>query len=54
MFWNKNKPPQTKDIQAVKPYYLSYNGNQGYVQVVGRIEKKLNKVLEKKIWIYGN
>jgi hypothetical protein len=45
MFWKKNKPPKTEDIQAVKHYYLSYDGNQGYVQVVGRVEKKFVAVM---------
>ncbi len=40
MFFFKKKLPQTEDIQAVNPYYLSYDGKKGYAQIVGRIEKK--------------
>jgi hypothetical protein len=40
MFWNKNKPPKNEDIQAVKTYYMKYDGKQGYVQVVGKVTKK--------------
>jgi hypothetical protein len=45
MFWNKNNTPQTKDVQGVKPYYLKYDGKQGYVQVVGKITKKFIAVM---------
>jgi hypothetical protein len=45
MFWNKDKPPKNEDIQNVKHYYLSYDGKQGYVQVVGKITKKFVAVM---------
>ncbi len=41
----KNRPPKTKKVQAVIPYYLTYNGETGYVQVVGRITKKFVAVV---------
>lgn len=41
----KNKPPKTKNVQAVKPYYLEYNGETGYAQVVGRIEKEFVAII---------
>ena len=48
-YFPKTKPiekvPQTKDIQDVNHYYLSYDGKQGYAQVVGRIEKKFVAIL---------
>ncbi len=36
----KNKPPKTAKVQAVNPYYLTYNGRTGYAQVVGKVKKK--------------
>ena len=45
MFWKKRKSkatdvPQNKDIKEVRPYYLKYNGQTGFAQVMSRIETK--------------
>ena len=41
----KNKLPKNEDIQAVRTYYISYDGKQGCAQVVGRIEKKFVAIM---------
>lgn len=43
--FGKKKPPKTKHIQSVIPYYLEYDGNKGYAQVTGRVEKKFVAVV---------
>jgi len=43
--FERNRPPKTKDVQAVNPYYLQYDGSKGYAQVVGRIEKKFVAIM---------
>jgi len=43
--FGRNKPPKIKDVQAVNPYYLKYDGKTGYAQIVGRVEKKFVAII---------
>lgn len=45
MMSGPKKPPKTKHIQSVIPYHLKYDGDKGYAQVMGRVEKKFVAII---------